>query len=135
MMSKATGGVLLVLAFAAGVASQAWLASSIHAQGRVSPLKQVDLGEWCPGKELAIGIEEIGPQHQSKHYHNAYSFAWMVEGAQRRMVDGKPVESFKVGDVVTEAPGEISESDILEPTKVLLFRIAEKGKPLTVRIR
>lgn len=134
-MSKLSAGVLVVLAFAAGVASQAWLVSGVEAQGRVAPLKQVDLGDWCPGKELAIGIETIGPQHQSKHYHNAYSFAWMVEGAQRRMVDGKPVENFKVGDVVTEAPGEVSESDILEPTKVLLFRIAEKGKPLTVRAR
>jgi len=132
-MSKLVVGALIVLAFAAGMASQTWLASAVQAQGRVSPLKQVDLGDWCPGKELAIGIEEIGPQHQSKHYHNAYSFAWMVEGSQRRMVDGKPVESFKVGDVVMEAPGEVSESDILTPTKVLLFRIAAKGKPLTVR--
>jgi len=49
------------------------------------------------------------------------------------MVTGKPVESFKVGDVVEEAPKEVSESDILEPIRVLLFRIAEKGKPLTVR--
>ena len=127
-MSKLAVGALIVLAFAAGMASQTWLASAVQAQGRVSPLKQVDLGDWCPGKELAIGIEEIGPQHQSKHYHNAYSFAWMVEGSQRRMV-----ESFKVGDVVMEAPGEVSESDILTPTKVLLFRIAAKGKPLTVR--
>lgn len=132
-MSKLTIGALVVLAFAAGVASQTWLASGLQAQGRLSPLKQLDLGNWCPGKELSIAIEEIGPQHQSKHYHNAYSFAWMVEGSQRRMVEGKPVESFKVGEVVTEAPGEVSESDILTPTKVLLFRIAEKGKPLTVR--
>jgi hypothetical protein len=50
------------------------------------------------------------------------------------MVDGKPVESFKVGDVVEEAPREVSESDILAPTKVLLFRIAAKGQPLTVRM-
>ncbi len=133
-MSKATVAVLIGLSFLGGVASHTWLTSDVHAQGRVSPLKQVDLGDWCPGKELAIGIEEIGPQHQSRHYHNAYSFAWMIEGAQRRMVDGKPVESFKVGDVVMESPAEISESDILAPTKVLLFRIAEKGKPLTVRL-
>jgi hypothetical protein len=134
-MSKSSAGLLVALAFLAGAASQTWFASEVEAQGQVTPLKQIDLGDWCPGKELAIGIEQIGPQHQSKHYHNAYSFAWMIEGAQRRMVEGKPVENFKVGDVVTEAPGEVSESDILEPTKVLLFRIAEKGKPLTVRAR
>jgi hypothetical protein len=43
------------------------------------------------------------------------------------------VETFKVGDVVTEPPKEVSESDILTPTKVLLFRIAAKGERLTVR--
>jgi len=133
-MSKLTIAALIVVSFVAGAGSQTWLASSVMAQGRVSPLKQVDLGDWCPGKELAIGIEEIGPQHQSRHYHNAYSFAWMIEGAQRRVVDGKPAESFKVGDVVMEPPAEVSESDILAPTRVLLFRIAEKGKPLTVRL-
>jgi hypothetical protein len=102
-MSRLTVAVLIVLAFVAGVASQTWLASSLMAQGQVSPLTQIDLGDWCPG-------------------------------AQRRMIDGKPVESFKVGDIVMESPAEISESDILAPTKVLLFRIAEKGKPLTVRL-
>ncbi len=122
------------LSFAAGVASQNWFASDLAGQGTLTALKRVDLGDWCAGKEVTVSIEQIGPQHQSKHYHNAYSFAWMIEGAQRRMVDGKPVESFKVGDVVEEAPREVSESDILAPTKVLLFRIAEKDKPLTVRI-
>jgi len=133
-MSRLGMIAIVGLSFAAGVASQNWFAPSLAAQGTLTALKRVDLGDWCSGKEVTISIEQIGPQHQSKHYHNAYSFAWMIEGAQRRMVDGKPVESFKVGDVVEEAPKEVSESDILAPTKVLLFRIAEKGKPLTVRI-
>lgn len=133
-MSRLGMIAIVGLSFAAGVASQNWFASDLAAQGTLTSLKHVDLGEWCPGKEVTVSIEQIGPQHQSKHYHNAYSFAWMIEGAQRRMVDGKPVESFKVGDVVEEAPREVSESDILAPTKVLLFRIAAKGQPLTVRM-
>lgn len=132
-MSRLGMIAIVGLSFAAGVSSQSWFTPGLAAQGALTPLKHVDLGEWCSGKEVTVSIEQIGPQHQSKHYHNAYSFAWMIEGAQRRMVDGKPVESFKVGDVVEEAPREVSESDILAPTKVLLFRIAEKGKPLTVR--
>ena len=126
---------IVVLAFAAGVVSQTWLARNANAQGQLQPLKHVDLGDWCPGKEVTIVLETIGPQHQTEHYHNAYSFAWMVEGSQRRMVKDKPAESFKAGDVVTEAPQEVSSSDILTPTKVVVFRIAEKGKPLTVRQR
>jgi hypothetical protein len=133
VMSRLRVVSLVALSFAAGVAAQNWLTRDVSAQGRLTPLKRVDLGDWCAGKEVTISIEEITPQHQSKHYHNAYSFAWMIEGSQRRMVEGKPVETFKVGDVVEEAPKEVSESDILTPTKVLLFRIAEKGKPLTVR--
>ena len=82
---------------------------------------------------MSIVLETIGPQHQSPHFHNAYSFAWMIEGSQRRVVEGRPTESFKAGEVVEEKPQEVSESDILAPTKVLVFRIAEKGKPLTVR--
>lgn len=126
---------IVALSFAAGVVSQTWLARSASAQGQLTPLKQVDLGDWCPGKEVSIVIETIGPQHQTEHYHNAYSFAWMIEGSQQRMVKGKPVESFKTGEVVEERPLEVSSSDILTPTKVLVFRIAEKGKPLTVRQR
>jgi len=132
-MSRLGMIAIVGLSFAAGVVSPNWFTPGLAAQGTLTALKRVDLGEWCSGKEVTVSIEQIGPQHQSKHYHNAYSFAWMMEGAQRRMVDGKPVESFKVGDVVEEAPREVSESDILAPTKVLLFRIAEKGKPLTVR--
>jgi hypothetical protein len=132
-MSRVTAIALVAISFVAGVASQMWWTADVAAQGTLTQLKRVDLGEWCPGKEVTISIEEISPQHQSKHYHNAYSFAWMIEGSQTRMVEGRPTESFKVGDVVEEAPREVSESDILTPTKVLLFRIAEKGKPLTIR--
>ena len=132
-MSRLTVVAVVAISFLAGAASQTWWTADVAAQGALTPLKRVDLGEWCPGKEVTIAIEEIAPQHQSKHYHNAYSFAWMIEGSQTRMVEGKPSESFTVGDVVEEAPLEVSESDILAPTKVLLFRIADKGKPLTVR--
>jgi hypothetical protein len=58
----------------------------------------------------------------------------MLEGAQVRFVEGQPSQTFHVGDVTQENPGEISESDILTPTRVLLFRILEKGKPETTRI-
>jgi hypothetical protein len=58
----------------------------------------------------------------------------MIEGSQVRMVEGRPPETFRVGDVTQEDPGQVSESDILTPTKVLLFRIIEKGKPATTRV-
>ena len=125
--------IVVAAAFVAGLVSES-LVPALRAQGKVTELKRVDLGSWCEGKEAVISIEEIAPQHQSKHSHPAYSFAWMLEGSQVRFVDGQPSQTFHVGDVTQENPGEISESDILTPTKVLLFRILEKGKPETTRI-
>ena len=123
----------ILIAFVAGLACASFV-SSVHAQGQLNELKRVDLGSWCEGKEAVISIETIVPQHQSKHFHPAYSFAWMIEGSQTRYVDGKPPQTFHVGDVTQENPGEISESDILTPTKVLLFRILQKGQPATTRV-
>ena len=133
-MSRSRVAVLVTLAFCAGLAA-ARLGPSASAQGAVTELKRVDLGAWCPGKEAIVSLEEIAPQHQSKHFHPAYSFAWMIEGSQRRFVEGKAPETFQKGDVTQENPNEVSESDILTPTKVLLFRILEKGKPPTTRVR
>ena len=125
--------IVVAAAFVAGLVSATFM-TSVRAQGKVSELKRVDLGSWCEGKEAVISIEEIAPQHQSKHSHPAYSFAWMLEGSQTRFVDGKPPQTFHVGDVTQENPGEISESDILTPTRVLLFRILQKGQPATTRV-
>jgi quercetin dioxygenase-like cupin family protein len=132
-MTQGRAAVFVGAAFAAGLAS-ASLMPSLRAQGKVTELKRVDLGSWCDGKEAVISIEEIAPQHQSKHSHPAYSFAWMLEGSQVRFVEGRPPQTFKVGDVTQENPGEVSESDILTPTRVLLFRILQKGQPATTRI-
>ena len=130
--------LVAAIAFAAGLGC-AGLISTAHAQNRgggtLTELKRVDLGSWCAGKEAVISIEQIAPQHQGRHSHPAYSFAWMIEGSQTRLVDGKPPQTFHVGDVTQEDPGEISESDILTPTKVLLFRILQKGQPATTRVR
>ena len=132
-MTHGRMAVFVAASFVAGLVS-ANLIPSLRAQGKVTELKRVDLGSWCEGKEAVISIEEIAPQHQSKHSHPAYSFAWMLEGSQVRFVEGKPPQTFKVGDVTQENPGEISESDILTPTRVLLFRILQKGQPATTRV-
>ena len=129
--------VLIALSFSAGVLSHVWLGSGVEAQtrgGKVTELKRVDLGSWCSGKEVTVSIEEIAPQHQSKHFHPAYSFAYMLEGSQTRIVEGRPPQTFHVGEVTQENPMEVSESDILSPTKVLLFRILEKGKPASTSV-
>ena len=129
--------IVALLSFVGGLSCAA-LISTAQAQtrgGNVTELKRVDLGSWCEGKEAVISIEEIAPQHQGKHSHPAFSFAWMIGGSQTRFVEGKPPQTFHVGDVTQEDPGEVSESDILTPTKVLLFRILQKWQPPTTRIQ
>ena len=137
-MTRMRTAAVAVVSFVAGLACAGTIAT-VYAQNRgggtLTELKRVDLGSWCEGKEVVISIEQIGPQHQGKHSHPAYSFAWMMEGSQTRYVDGKPPQTFRVGDVTQENPGEISESDILTPTKVLLFRILQKGQPPTTRVQ
>jgi|SRR5438093_11344662 len=128
---------LVALAFSAGLICHGLWAPSVQAQrrgGQVTELKRVDLGKWCEGKEVTVSIEEIAPQHQGKHFHPAYSFAYMLEGSQTRMIEGRPPETFHVGDVTQEDPMQVSESDVLTPTKVLLFRILEKGKPVSTTV-
>ena len=132
-MTQRREAMFVAAAFVAGLVS-AGAIPPLRAQGKVTELKRVDLGSWCEGKEAVISIEEIAPQHQSKHWHPAFSFAWMLEGSQVRLVDGQPPQTFHVGDLTQENPGEISESDILTPTRVLLFRILQKGQPATTRI-
>jgi quercetin dioxygenase-like cupin family protein len=130
--------VLAALAFAAGLYCHSWIGAAATAQtrgGKLTELKRVDLEGWCNGKEATVSIEEIAPQHQSKHYHPAYSFAYMLEGSQTRTIEGQPPQTFHVGDVTQEDPMQVSESDILAPTKVLLFRIREKGKPASTNVQ
>jgi hypothetical protein len=129
---------LAALSFAAGLFCHSWIGTAATAQtrgGKVTELKRVDLEGWCSGKEVTVSIEEIAPQHQSKHYHPAYSFAYMLEGSQTRKIEGQAPQTFHVGDVTQEDPMQVSESDILTPTKVLLFRIREKGKPASTNVQ
>lgn len=133
-MTRGHVSILIAAAFASGFVAATYL-PAVRAQGTLTELKRVDLGSWCEGKEAVVSLEQIAPQHQSKHFHPAYSFAWMIEGSQVRYVDGKRPETFRVGDVTEEKPGEISESDILTPTRVLLFRILQKGQPPTTRVQ
>jgi hypothetical protein len=70
-MSRLTVIAIVAISFVAGAASRVWWTADVAAPGTLTQLKHVDLGEWCPGKEVTVSIEEIAPQHQSKHYHNA----------------------------------------------------------------
>lgn len=101
---------------------------------KTSSLVSTDLGTFCDGKEVTVDIQDYGVGTSGMHYHPAYSFSWVIEGSQTKTVQGRPPVTIRPGELMTEAPLEVSETVTAAPAKVLLFRIAEKGKPITVRV-
>lgn len=135
-MSKKNIGLLIVV-FVAGVVCGPWITQSAAAQFReikTTSLARVDLGDWCEGKEVTVDIQDYGVGTSGLHYHPAYSFAWVIEGSQVKAAQGKPSITARAGELLTEAPMEINETVTAAPAKVLLLRISEKGKPVTVRV-
>lgn len=126
--------LLVIASFGSGVVTTTWFSSLATAQAQqtvtAEPLR-TDLGDWCPGKEVLISVASNGPRTGTRHYHPAHSFSWMIEGSQTVRPDGKAAYEVKAGDVMHEAPFEISETVNANPTKVLIFRILEKGQPVT----
>ncbi len=56
----------------------------------------------------------------------------MIDGAQAVTPDNGQPYTARAGELQQERPGEISTTRTVEPSKVLVFRIADKGKPVTV---
>lgn len=123
------------VSFVLGAAAATWWTSTVAAQDRRTDsreLLRMDLGEWCPGKEVLITHLTNGVGTAARHSHPAHSFSYIIEGAQTISPDGKPSKVSKAGDIQYEAPYAISSTNTTEPTKVLNIRILEKGKPVTI---
>jgi quercetin dioxygenase-like cupin family protein len=132
-----TALVLVTLSFLAGVVATAWLAPSLHAQDRGTKnteLLRTDLGAWCEGKEITVEIQESGPGSSGKHYHPGHAFAWIIEGSLVRMIQGGQSRTSGIGDVIYEGPMQVSETRNSVPVRALIFRVIEKGKPVTVLV-
>ena len=130
--------ILMTLSFLVGVASRNGVVPTVRAQvirtAHVNDLMRVDLGSWCEGKEVTIQLQELGPGTSGKHYHPAHSFNWIIEGLETQAIEGRPPVTAKAGDVLHDGPGEVHEAQNIGPVKLLLFRILEKGKPVTTRL-
>jgi quercetin dioxygenase-like cupin family protein len=130
--------ILTALVFIAGVAVGTLL-PPLSAQTQTRPtetkdLMTVDLGAWCPGKQVTMQLVSAMPGTSARHYHPAHSFTWVVEGSETRTLDGKAPLVVSAGDVLHENPGEIHETRNTAPVKLLVVRVMEKGKEMTVRL-
>ena len=53
---------------------------------------------------------------------------------RRHGVDGKPSRVVKSGEVLHEEPQQVHRVDKDAPVRLLVFRVVEKGKPVTVPV-
>jgi len=129
---------LFMLTFAAGVVVGHLAVPALSAQFRSVQTTSVltrDLAGWCDGKELTVELNQAGPGSSGKHYHPAHSVTWVIEGSEVYQKDGQQSRTVNAGEVLHEDPLELHTVDNLSPVKLLVVRIAEKGKPATVRVR
>jgi quercetin dioxygenase-like cupin family protein len=131
--------ILAALVFTAGVAVGT-LVPSLSAQTQTRPtetkdlMMPVDLGTWCPGKQVTMQLVSAAPGTSARHYHPAHSFTYVLDGSETKTVDGKAPVTVRAGDVLHESPAEIHETRNTAPVKLLVVRVMEKGKEMTVRL-
>ncbi|MGE0812741.1 MAG: hypothetical protein AB7O28_24430 [Vicinamibacterales bacterium] len=128
-------GLLAAAAFVCGAGFATMWTAPAAAQDRQTTTKEltrVDLGAWCPGKEVVITHLTNSPGSSGRHSHPAYSFSYVLEGVQVVTPDGKAPYTARTGDLQFEAPYAVSATRTAEPSKVVTFRILEKGKPATI---
>jgi quercetin dioxygenase-like cupin family protein len=135
-MSRRTS-ILSAFVFIAGIAVGTLL-PPLSAQTRPTETKDlmtpVDLGAWCPGKQVTMQLVSAAPGTSARHYHPAHSFTWVIEGSETKTLDGKAPIVVRAGDALHESPGEIHETRNTAPVKLLVLRVMEKGKEMTVRL-
>ena len=128
---------LVALSFAGGALIATLANPIVSAQFRSVEAKELlraDLGTFCPGKEVIVSVQESGAGVSARHYHPGHSFAWVIEGTETRIVEGKPPQIARPGEIIREEPMEIGVAQNAAPVKLLLFRIFEKGKPATTNV-
>lgn len=128
--------VTLSIVFIAGMSVGHFLIPNVTAQTRratTTNLITTDLGNWCDG-EVTVEVNEFSPGTSGKHYHPAHSFTWILEGSEAYTLAGQPTKTVNTGELLHEDPMQVHSLDNQSPVKLLVLRIAERGKPATVRV-
>lgn len=136
--------LMLVLTFAVGIAIGMTGNQVLNAQyaQQQAPLKRTDLLKadlvGMEGKELIVQLVEFAPRGASgKHYHPGHEANYVLEGSQIAEMEGHPPMNRKAGDV-NYTPAKVvhegKNASATAPLKLVVFRIHEKGQPVTVNI-
>ena len=96
-------------------------------------LLRVEL-EGVEGKEGVVFVTALAPGAVGgKHTHPGDEFVYVLNGVIVVVADGKAPVTLKQGEAVYQAPGVVhfgKNDSNDEAAKVLVFLVAEKGKPL-----
>ncbi len=91
-----------------------------------------------PGREILVITLDIPPGGGSPpHRHPGHHiFGYVLEGSYRIKLDQGSESVLSKGQTFYEAPGQLhavsANASQTEPAKVLVFIVAESGKPITV---
>jgi len=97
-------------------------------------LLSTDLSGWCDGKEVTVELNDAGTGTSGKHYHPAHSFTYVLDGTETYALDGQQPRTVHAGELLYEPPMRLHTVDNTSPVKLLVIRVAEKGKQATVRV-
>lgn len=132
--------VILALTLIVGIALGVIADRVLRAQP--APLKVSDLLKadvvGMGGKEVLVQLGEFAPGAASgKHSHAGHEVAYILAGSAIREIEGQPPLAMKAGDsayIPAKKVHETKNARKSEPLKLLVFRIHEKGQPVTQRV-
>ncbi len=107
-----------------------------------TPLKSTDLLKadvvGMDGKEVIVQLVEFAPRASTgRHYHPGHEANYILEGSAILEMEGHPPITRKAGDsnyVPAKHVHEGKNASTTDPVKILVFRVHEKGQPITVRV-
>jgi quercetin dioxygenase-like cupin family protein len=136
-LHKSAGAVFAFAVLAAAFGLGVVAAQQQTPATKVTALMKQAIAEY-PGHEVTMITLDIPPGGGSApHRHPGHhTFGYVLEGAYKIKLDNGPETTLTRGQTFYEAPGQLhavsrNASDT-EPAKVLVFMLAQSGKPATV---
>ena len=125
--------ISLLFAKAFAIACITVLAISASAIAQQTGIKRTVIRtfDYPPGYTTITGIVELAPNTCSgRHTHPGIDSGYVMEGDFVLKIDGKPEQTFKVGDSYQTLPQEPHDACSVSGNKLLDTWVIEKGKPL-----
>ena len=112
-------------------------AAALAAQGPAAkPLMTQELAGISGKEAMMITVEYAPGASSDEHRHNAHTFVYVLEGAVVMQVKGGQEVTLRPGQTFYEAPDDVHtvsrNASSVNPAKLLVFFVKQKGAPTTV---